>query len=169
MKHIKLLPIWRCAVLALPLVLSSFVAQAQLHQPISCDGTNSFGAIRWSTTPSGQSEFDWAPDGSLTNSFTNISGTGVDATITFTGETATFGVWGTQTPSIGSNPTGGNGEVLQMYTTGFTNGISLTLDFNIPISEIAFDLAHVNSLPGANGDIFTITGCLLYTSDAADE
>ncbi|MFK7784908.1 MAG: hypothetical protein AB8B56_07325 [Crocinitomicaceae bacterium] len=86
----------------------SFYTSAQLHAPVSCEGSSSFGSLQWSTTPSGSSQFDWTPAGALTNSFTNISGTGVDATITFTGETATFGVWGgTQTPSIGTNPTGG--------------------------------------------------------------
>ncbi len=144
--------------LVLIVIMVPTMGHAQLHVPVSCGSSASHGTIDWSTTPTGSSEFNWTPDGSLSNSFTNISGTGVDATITFSGETGTFGVWGTQTPSIGSNPTGGVEECLQMYTNGFTNGIALTLDFSTPIGEIAFDLAHVNALPGANGDIFIITG-----------
>lgn len=155
LKH--LLPTFRRYIFLLFLSYSSFGVNAQLHAPVSCASSPSFGSIQWSTSPAGTSEFDWLPDGSLANTFTDISGTGVDASIVFTGETATFGVWGTQTPSVGSNPTGGVGESLMLFTNGFNVGISVTLDFSTPIGEIAFDLANVNSVPGANGDIFTIT------------
>lgn len=158
MKNCKLLPIWQNFLLTVAVVFVSFFVQSQLHLPVSCGSTASLGEINWSTTPSGSSEFNWTPTGTLTNSFTNISGTGVDATISFSGETGTFDTWTTDTPSVGTNPTDGASESLQMLTSGFNNGIVLKLDFSTPISEIAFDLAHVNALPGGNGDIFTITG-----------
>lgn len=158
MKNLTLPSNFSYILLASSFIFSSFSAQSQLHLPVSCGSLPTQGTIDWSSTPTGSSQFNWLPAGAVTNTFTNISGTGVDATITFTGDIGTFGFWGSQTPSIGANPTGGVEECLQLLTTGFPTGISLTLDFSTPISEIGFDLAHVNALPGANGDVFTIIG-----------
>ncbi len=159
MKNHKLLPIWRYYVLTLSLILISYSSHSQLHLPVSCGASTMHGLIDWSTTPSGPSQFDWLPNGSLANALTNISGTGVDVAISFSGETATLGVWGVdQTPSVGTNPTSAVQECLELFTNGFgATGISITMDFNVALSEIAFDLSNVNSIPGANGDLYTIT------------
>lgn len=154
-----LLPAYKRFIFAIFLTFASFGVHAQLHAPVSCGSTATHGLIDWSTTPAGLSQFDWLPSGSLVNTLSNISGTGVDANISFAGETATLGAWGiNQTPSVGTAPTDGGLECLELFTNGFgATGISITMDFNVAIGEIAFDLANVNSIPGANGDLYTIT------------
>jgi len=127
-----------------------------LHDIPSCNVGSNSGKIDWTTdNPFDLSEFIWTPDGALINTLSDISGTGVNATVTFSGETNTLGVWnGNQAPSVDTNS---NREGLQFYTDGFNNGITITIDFSMPINAIGFDLAHVNA-SGVSGDKYTITG-----------
>ncbi|WP_245925730.1 Ig-like domain-containing protein, partial [Algibacter marinivivus] len=115
------------------------------------------GTLIWETSPTNSSEFDWTPDGALTNTFNNISGSGVNATISFSGDTGTLSGWnfgGGDTPEVATD----NGtEALQFFTTGFNaTGITITIAFSQPVNEVGFDLAHVNG-QGPNGDSYTIT------------
>lgn len=127
---------------------------AQLHSPPSC-GENF--TLDWSSTPSSSNEFNWLAAGVLTNTFSNVDNSGIDFTVTFTGETSTLGVWGTQTPKVGNSASGSTTENLDLYTNGFSStGITCTITFSTPIYALSFDLAHVNA-SGANGDKYTIT------------
>ncbi len=127
---------------------------AQLHAPPSC-GENY--TLDWSSAPSSANEFNWSPNGALTNTFSDVDGSGIDFTITFTGETSTLGIWGAQTPKVGNFASGSTIENLDLYTNGFSStGITCTITFNSPIYALSFDLNHVNA-GGANGDKYTIT------------
>jgi len=138
-------------------LLWATTVNAQLHTAPNCSSSGSTGALEWATAPSGSSEFDWAPDGTLSNTFNNVTGTGVTIDMAFTGETGTFGTWGTDpTPSLGLNAT--EIPTLELFTGGFTTGMVLTLDFSTVVSEVAFDLYNVNAVLPNNGDLFTITG-----------
>lgn len=117
------------------------------------------GTLVWDATPTTSSEFDWLnPGTSLSNTFNNISGSGINTTISFTGDTGTLADWngtgGNSTPEVASD----NGaEALQYYTTGFNaTGITITISFSEPVNDVDFVLAHINS-NSTNGDEFTIT------------
>ena len=134
-------------------------ALSQLHAPVNCANPATAGTINWTSTPATTSDFNWLPNGALTNTLNNISGTGVNTTVTFSGETNTLGPWGigAQPPNLGTIATGGSPQALEFFTNGFTTGIYITFTFSEPLTEVAFDLYHVNGL-GANGDLYTITG-----------
>ncbi|TBN05661.1 hypothetical protein EYD45_05170, partial [Hyunsoonleella flava] len=130
---------------------------AQLHSTVSCNNSVASGTLIWETAPTNSSEFDWTPDGALTNTFNNISGSGVNATISFSGDTGTLSGWnfgGGDTPEVDFD----NGtEALQFFTTGFNaTGITITITFSQPVNAVGFDLGHVNG-QGPNGDSYTIT------------
>ncbi|SFD43507.1 Ig-like domain-containing protein, partial [Algibacter pectinivorans] len=115
------------------------------------------GTLVWETAPTSNSEFDWTPDGALSNTFNDISGTGLNSTITFTGDTSTLSAWnfGTgNTPEVNVD----NGiEALQFFTSGFdASGITITIAFSQPVNEVEFDLSHINGA-GPNGDAYTIS------------
>ena len=99
--------------------LFSVEAFAQLHSAVTCNNAAASGTLVWETAPTTSSEFDWTPDGSFSNLFNNISGSGVNATIIFTGDTGTLAGWnlgGGDTPEVAFD----NGEeALQFFTTGF--------------------------------------------------
>ncbi|WP_298556253.1 LamG-like jellyroll fold domain-containing protein [uncultured Algibacter sp.] len=134
-------------------VLCSLKVTAQLHSPPSC-GENF--TLDWSSTPMTSSEFDWLAAGALSNTFTNVDGSGIDFTVTFTGDTGSLGNWGGQTPKVGTSASGTTDEYLDLFTNGLSaGGITCTITFSSPIYALAFDLAHVNA-GGANGDKYTI-------------
>ncbi|WP_203258491.1 LamG-like jellyroll fold domain-containing protein [Hyunsoonleella ulvae] len=127
---------------------------AQLHSPPSC-GENF--TLDWASTPSASNEYNWTPDGAITNTFSNVDNSGIDFTVTFTGETSTLGSWGGQTPRVGTSASGGTTENLDLYTTGFSStGITCTITFSSPIYALSFDLLHVNA-GGGHGDMYTIS------------
>lgn len=143
----------RCAFYILTCILFSNIVQAQLHLPPSC-GENF--TLDWASVPSASNEFNWSPGGALTNIFNNVDDSGIDFTITFTGETGTFDIWSSQTPKVGNSAIPSN-ENLDIKTTGFSStGITCTITFSSPIYALSFDLSHVNS-NGTNGDMYTIT------------
>ncbi|MFV9551457.1 T9SS type A sorting domain-containing protein [Algibacter sp. PT7-4] len=132
----------------------SIKGAAQLHSPPTC-GENF--TLDWDSSPTASNEFNWIGAGALTNTFTNVDGSGIDFTVTFTGETGSLGSWGGQTPKVGTSASGSSTEYLDLYTSGFSStGITCTITFSSPIYALSFDLAHVNS-SGANGDKYTIT------------
>lgn len=140
--------------LALTLCFYAEKAFAQLHSPPSC-GVNY--TLDWSSAPSAGNEYNWTPAGALTNTYTNVDDSGIDFTITFTGETGTLGSWGGQTPRVGTSASGGTTENLDLYTTGFAStGITCTITFSSPIYALSFDLLHVNAGSG-HGDMYTIS------------
>lgn len=150
MKRIRLNLNW---FIVLSLLLASQASQAQLHSPPSC-GENF--TLDWSSAPSASNEFNWSPIGALTNTFNNVDDSGIDFTVTFTGETGSLGTWGTQTPKVG-NSASPSEESLDLITNGFSStGITCTITFSSPIYALSFDLSHVNS-NGTNGDMYTIT------------
>ena len=126
---------------------------AQLHSPPSC-GENF--TLDWSSSPSMSNEFNLLSAGALTNTFNDVDGSGIDFTVTFTGETGSLGNWGGQTPKVGTAASGTTTEYLDLFTSGFSStGITCTITFSSPIYALSFDLAHVNA-GGANGDKYTI-------------
>ena len=130
-------------------------AQQVLHN--SCNNTSS--KFIWSTTPSGNNNFDWN-DGDLTKTLTNVDGSGVNITYTFSGETNSLSQWSgssstTDSPAVGLDADPGG--ILQFFTSGFSNnGVTITITFSTPVEFVGFDLFHVNG-NGTNGDKFTIT------------
>ncbi|WP_400077704.1 beta strand repeat-containing protein [Winogradskyella sp. R77965] len=134
------------------------VGMAQLHTSPSCSNTTASGTLIWETAPANSSEFNWTPGGALTNTFNDISGSGVNTTITFSGDTAAFDPWNFATtfptPEVWTDS---GVEALQFFTGGFNaTGITITITFSQPVNEVGFDLAHLNT-DGTNGDLFTIT------------
>ncbi|NMH87443.1 LamG domain-containing protein [Flavivirga algicola] len=131
------------------------ITYAQLHSSPAC-GENF--TLDWSSAPSATNEFNWLAAGVLSNTFINVDNSGIDFTVTFTGETGTLGVWGgTQTPKVGTSASGSSLENLDLVTNGFSStGITCTITFSTPIYALSFDLSHVNS-NGTNGDMYTIT------------
>jgi len=131
---------------------------AQLHTAPSCGSSYN---LTWDNTPVAVNEFDWSPDGALSNTLINVGNSGVHFTITYTGDTGTLANWngipGPNTPGVGTNASGGTQEVLEYFTPGFNStGITITISFSRPITEIGFDLFHINGA-GPNGDQYTIT------------
>ncbi len=136
------------------LILISIKSVAQLHSPPNC-GENF--TLDWSTLPIASNEYNWLPNGAISNTFTNVDNSGIDITVTFTGDTSSFGTWGGQTPKVG-NESSFLYEGIDLYTNGFSStGITCTISFSSPIYALSFDIHHVNSL-GANGDKYTVTG-----------
>ncbi|WP_299611098.1 SdrD B-like domain-containing protein, partial [uncultured Aquimarina sp.] len=137
-------------------------APVTLHQNPACTDTV-YNLIWDGFAPNGIDEFDWTPDGALTNTFNDVDGSGITITHTFSGETGTLGTWpttgSTQSPSVDSNGSGNLAdEVLEFFTTGFgTTGITQTITFSTDIYSVGFDLYHINSNGSGSGDLFTVT------------
>ncbi|MHA7060189.1 DUF7507 domain-containing protein, partial [Aquimarina sp. M1] len=133
-----------------------------LHQTPPCTDTV-YNLVWDGFAPNGIDEFDWTPDGALTNTFSDVDGSGVDITHTFSGETGTLGTWptsgSTQSPNVDSNASGNiDDEVLEFFTNGFgATGITQTITFNTNIYSFGFDLYHINANGAGNGDFFTVT------------
>jgi len=139
--------------------------KAQLHSPPTC-GENF--TLDWASAPSASNEYNWLAAGALTNTYTDVDTSGIDFTISFTGDTGSFGSWGgAQTPKVGSSASAGAYEGLDIKTDGFiASGITCTINFSSPIFALSFDLYHVNAT-GANGDKYSIsaqtsTGSTIY-------
>lgn len=133
--------------------LISTNAYSQLHAPPTC-GENF--TLDWSSSPSGSNEYDW-PDGTLSNTFSNVDDSGINISIDFTGDTSAFGNWdGQQTPKVG-NSAHSSFEGIDLYNSGYSStGITCTITFSSPIYALSFDMLHVNKT-GQNGDKYTIT------------
>ncbi|WP_159092137.1 FG-GAP-like repeat-containing protein, partial [Aquimarina sp. Aq107] len=133
-----------------------------LHQNPDCSGTV-YNLVWDGFVPNGVDQFDWTPDGALTNTFSDVDGSGINITHTFSGETGTLGTWpttgSTVSPSVDSNATANLGdEVLEYFTTGFgATGITQTITFSTDIYSVGFDLYHINANGSGNGDLFTVT------------
>ena len=125
-----------------------------LHDEPSCGVGSAQGKIDWSNSPSNSDEFNWNPSGALSKTLTNVSGTGIDVAISFSGDTNSLDFWnGSQTPNVG---TGNGREALQYYSNGFWSGINITLNFSEPVDAVGFDLTHINYFK-KRGDKYTIT------------
>ena len=136
-------------------LLITISVKAQLHSPPTC-GENF--TLDWASAPTTSSEYNWLSAGALTNTYTDVDTSGIDFTITFTGDTGSFGTWGgVQTPKVGTSASAGVYEVLDIKTDGYiASGITCTINFSSPIFALSFDLHHVNAT-GANGDKYTIS------------
>ena len=144
-------------LLALLLAITSSI-QAQVH--LAPDGMNVFN-LTWNSSPTNPDEVNWSSAGALTSTFTNVDNSGVNISMTFSGDTSTLAAWnfggGSDTPVVGTDASEGAFEVLQYFTTGFdSTGITLTITFSEPVSEVGFDLFHINGA-GPNGDSYLIT------------
>ncbi|WP_035085702.1 DUF7507 domain-containing protein, partial [Aquimarina latercula] len=137
-------------------------ASVTLHQSPACTDTV-YNLIWDGFVPNGVDQFDWTPDGALTNTFSDVDGSGINITHTFSGETGTLGTWpttgSTVSPSVDSNATANLGdEVLEYFTNGFgATGITQTITFSTDIYSVGFDLYHINANGSGNGDLFTVT------------
>lgn len=148
MKHIAV-----NLLMTISLFLYSSKTFAQLHIIPEC-GNNY--ALNWSTFPEAFNEYGW-PTGSLSNTYINVDNSDVNITISFTGETNSFGFWAGQTPKVGTKSSYLY-KGLDLLTNGFTKeGITCTITFSKPIYAMSFDIHHVNVHAG-NGDKYTITG-----------
>lgn len=135
------------------LFLYSSKTFAQLHIIPEC-GNNY--ALNWSTFPEASNEYGWST-GSLSNTYKNVDNSDVNITISFSGETNSFGFWAGQTPKVGTKSSYLY-KGLDLLTNGFTKeGITCTITFSKPIYAMSFDIHHVNVHAG-NGDKYTITG-----------
>ncbi len=128
---------------------------AQLHSSPTC-GENF--TLDWALTPIASNEYNWLSAGALTNTYTDVDTSGIDFTVTFTGDTGSLGSWGgVQTPKVGTSASAGVYEGLDIKTDGYiASGITCTINFSSPIFALSFDLNHVNAT-GANGDKYTIS------------
>jgi len=136
-------------------LLLTISVKAQLHSPPTC-GENF--TLDWTSAPSLPNEYNWLPAGSLSNTYTDVDTSGIDFTVTFTGDTGALGVWGgAQTPKIGTTAAGGAYEGMDLLTMGYAaSGITCTINFSSPIFALSFDLYHVNAT-GVSGDKYTIS------------
>jgi hypothetical protein len=144
-------------------LLSINDAIAQLHTAPTC-GENY--TLDWSTSPTASNEYAW-PAGSLSNTFTDVDDSGIDVSVSFTGDTNTLGYWSTNlTPEVG-NSSSTLYEGLDFITNGFSDtGITCTINFSSPIYALSFDIHHVNK-SFENGDKYwvsatTSTGDTIY-------
>ncbi|RKN05145.1 hypothetical protein D7036_11190, partial [Aquimarina sp. BL5] len=138
-------------------------AVTTLHQNPACSNTI-YNLVWDGFVPNGIDEFDWTPDGVFTNTFSDVDGSGINITHTFSGgEEGTLRSWpvttSSDTPSVASNASGNLGdEVLEYFTTGFATGITQTITFSTDIYSVGFDLYHINvNAGGTNGDRFIVT------------
>ncbi|MEO0471877.1 MAG: hypothetical protein AAF206_19785, partial [Bacteroidota bacterium] len=133
------------------------LTHGQIHVTPACGSVHEFN---WSSSPAAGDEYNW-PASSLSNTFTNIDGSGVNMTLTFSGETSALGSWngggGATTPILGTDVTFSATEALQYFTNGFSaGGIIMALSFSSPLQSIGFDIMHINGA-GPNGDNYTVT------------
>ncbi len=145
----------------------TFVTPATMYQTPSCIAGTVYN-FDWDTSaPNGVNEFDWTSDGTITDTFSNVDGSGIDMTMAFSGNTADLGRWSSSasgtadgvSPQVGTNATLGNKEVLQLFTMGTaTPGITQTISFGAgtTIFSMGFDLYNIDRF-SSNGDKFTIT------------
>jgi hypothetical protein len=139
-------------LIVLSLYFCNLQLHAQLHPEPSC-GQN-FN-LNW-TTSTVSDDYFWPP-GQLSNTYTNVDGSGTDVTITFTGETSTLGFWAGQTPKVGTQSSY-LFKGIDLLSNGFAGtGITCTITFSKPIYALSFDIHHVNVWE-TNGDKFTFTG-----------
>ncbi|GAA4819250.1 LamG-like jellyroll fold domain-containing protein [Litoribaculum gwangyangense] len=125
---------------------------AQLHTIPSCGNNYS---LNWSTSTTDNNNY-WYP-GSLSNTFTNVDGSGIDMTITFSGETSTLGFWAGNTPKVGTQSSYLY-KGIDLLSRGFTGeGITCTITFSQPVYAFSFDIHHINKWE-TNGDKFTFSG-----------
>ncbi|WP_299443960.1 thrombospondin type 3 repeat-containing protein, partial [uncultured Aquimarina sp.] len=149
-----------------------FPVPPALHSSPDCTGT--VYNLSWDTAPNAanDNEFDWTPDGSLSRTFNDVNGSGVNITSAFAGAgTGTLDIWSSgftgtgsgTTPSVGSESASGFQEVLQVFTSGFTagNSITQTITFSgsaTTIFSAGFDLFDIDTdIPTSVGDKLTIT------------
>ncbi|WP_299220334.1 SdrD B-like domain-containing protein, partial [uncultured Aquimarina sp.] len=148
-----------------------FPVPTPLHTSPSCTGT--LYNLSWDTAPNvaNDNEFDWTPDGSLSRTFNDVNGSGIDIASSFTGAITTLDIWSSgftgtgsgTTPSLGSESASGFQEVLQVFTSGFTAGntITQTITFSgssTTIFSAGFDLFDIDTnVPTNEGDKLTIT------------
>ncbi|MEL6252422.1 MAG: T9SS type A sorting domain-containing protein [Bacteroidota bacterium] len=113
---------------------------------------------------SGAYTFDWSAvswtDGSLSNSYSNVDGSGVEFSFTYTGNTSKFGSIGSgATPNIQDFFPSETVDALSQYiTSGFSGSekIVLAIDISPAIpANVAFDIYHVNG-SSYSGDKLTI-------------
>ncbi|PQV46974.1 putative secreted protein (Por secretion system target) [Jejuia pallidilutea] len=148
MKHIAII-----ILMTLSLCFFSTKTYAQLHTTPECG--NNF-SLKWSTFPENSNEYGWHP-GTLSNTFTNVDNSDVDVTVSFTGETNSFGFWAGNTPKIGTQSSYLY-KGIDLLTNGFNStGITCTVTFSKPIYALSFDIHHIN-VYNVNGDKYTITG-----------
>ncbi|NQY29075.1 MAG: T9SS type A sorting domain-containing protein [Flavobacteriaceae bacterium] len=137
------------------LLLIAISVKAQLHSAPTC-GENF--TLDWASAPVAPNEYNWLPAGSLSNTYTDVDTSGIDFSVTFTGDTSAFGIWGgAQTPKIGTSAASGLYEGMDLLTMGYAaSGITCTINFSSPIFALSFDLYHVNTT-GVSGDKYTIS------------
>lgn len=112
-----------------------------LHTTPVCGPDNSPFELDWHTV-------SWS-DGSLTRTFNNVDGSGVNFSFSYSGSTSKFGIIGTgQTPNIQDFFPSETVDALSHYVNpGFssTEKITLTIDINPAIpANLAFDVFHIN-------------------------
>lgn len=95
----------------------------------------------------------WSPNGALTQSYTNVGGSGVDMTITFTGNT---GQLGSSTPRIVNSVTGGFPGTVDTLAAlaDFSNtsqSISVSVTFSDFVENVNFLLFDIDALPTGGG------------------
>ncbi|MDH7444899.1 SdrD B-like domain-containing protein, partial [Aquimarina sp. 2201CG14-23] len=148
-----------------------FPVPTPLHPSPDCSGT--VYNLSWDTAPNvaSDNEFDWTPDGSLSRTFNDVNGSGINIISAFTGATVELDTWSSgftgtgsgTTPSIGSEAASGFQEVLQVFTSGFTagNSVTQTISFSgsaTTIFSAGFDLFDIDTdIPTNIGDKLTIT------------
>ena len=143
----------KIAIVILLLLFNTIAVFAQLHSEPEC-GENF--TLDWSASPSASNEYNWSSPGALSSTYTNVDDSGIDISVTFTGDTHTLGVWSSQTPKVGNNSSYLY-EGLDLITNGFSNnGITCTINFSSPIYALSFDLHHVNQ-SGLSGDQYIIS------------
>ena len=135
----------------------------QLHTTPIC-ASSSLAVLDWDTSPSGGNQVNWLP-GYLTQTFSNVSGTGTSAIITFSGESNRLGAWaGGATPTVGFST---GVEALEYYTfSGFedgnynqSGGITIKITFSRAVTAVGFDINHINSsIP--YGDFYDISATI---------
>ncbi len=167
MKGQKKIFIKKSVFYVLIILLLSF--QNTFGQQLHTIPTGANGVFNWSETPNNINAFDWV-DSSLSQTYTDVNGTGVDMVFTFTGRTDTFGNWTTnmplsfnQSPEVTDLPVTSTypSEALTFFTDGIgsADDITLTITFSRPIDAIGFDLLHINKSSGNNGgDRYFVTG-----------
>ena len=164
-------PLFHRLLLTTTLLFGALLAHSQnLHTASSCPPGQIQGSVVWGT---GTGEYDWT-DGATSFTANDVSGTQVDVTFTWTGETSTLAVFnGVQTPNIESSLTGGT-EALTLVTNGFTGGgCTLTMALSPPIpGSVGYEIYHMNKT-GSAGDEYTISaltteGATIYPSFTAN-
>lgn len=124
---------------------------AQVHPTPNCG--NNYN-LNW-TSSINSDDYYWPP-GSLTNTYANVNNSGIDITISFTGETNTLGFWAGNTPKVGTQSSYLY-KGIDLLSSGFSGtGITCTITFSKPIYAFSFDIHHVNKWE-TNGDKYTFT------------